>query len=262
MTSTRVWDRAGALPVPASDGRRRAELPALPADRLPSVAELFTFMRDAESRFGTLRLRIEEMTAGTSGESRSAMELVLRHPGQARVTTTEPDTDLAGPYEIWISDGESVRTYASAHRLGTTRPVRRRVVGLGDPDLPATSKVYVPVTPLPMETLVETFVHPAGFCQNVLATGTCQVTGTDVAAGREAVLLVCDHPRATELPAERPDYRLDLAVDRDTGIIVRLVESVADHVARLAEVTILQPDAVLPPSTFDFEFPEGTTFIY
>ena len=262
MTSTRLWDRAGALPVPAADGRRRAELPALPGQGLPSVAELFTFMRDAESRFATLRLRIEDRTAGTNGETRSAMDLVLRHRGHARVTTTEPDEGLAGPYEIWISDGETVRTYSSAHRLGTSRPVRRRVVGLGDPDLPASSKVYVPVTPLPMETLVETFVHPAGFCQNVLSTGVCHVGGADVVAGREALLLVCDHPRATELPAERPDYRIDLAVDRETGIVVRLVESVADHVSRFAEVTVLQPDAALPPSALDFEFPEGTTFIY
>lgn len=262
MTSTRLWDRAGALPIPAADGRRKAELPALPLEDLPAVAELFTFMRDAESRFATLRLRIEERTAAAGGETRSAMDLILRHPGHAKVTTTEPDAGLAGPYEIWISDGETVRTYASAHRLGTSRPVRRRVVGLGDPDLPPSSKVYVPVTPLPMETLVETFVHPAGFSQNVLSTGACEVVGTDVVAGREAVLLVCDHPRATELPGERPDYRVDLAVDRDTGVIVRLVESVADHVSRFAQVSVLQPDAALPPSAFDFDFPEGTTFIY
>ncbi len=262
MTSTRLWDRASALPVPLADGRRRPELPALPAEGLPSVGELFTFMRDAEARFETLRLRIEERTAGTSGETRGAMDLLLRHPGAARVTTTEPDAGLAGPYEIWISDGRTVRTYASAHGLGTTRPARRRVVGLGDPDLPASSKVYVPITPLPMETLVETFVHPAGFCQNVLSTGSCEVVGTDVVAGREVLLVVCDHPRATELPGERRDYRIDLAVDRETGLIARLVESMADHVARDAEVTVLQPDGPLPPSAFEFEFPEGTAFIY
>ncbi len=262
MTSTRLGDRAGALPAPAADGRRRAELPALPPDRLPSVAELFTFMRDAESRFRTLRLRIEEEAAGTSGAERTAMDLVLSHPGQAKVTTTEPEAGLAGPYEIWISDGKTVRTYASAHRLGTTRPVRRRLVGLGDPDLPPSSKVYVPITPLPMETLAETFVHPAGFCQNVLSTGDCAVLGPDLVAGREAVRLVCDHPRATELPGERPDYRIDVAVDLETGVIVRLVESVAEHISRFAEIAVLQPDAPLPPSAFDFAFPEGTTFIY
>ena len=43
-----------------------------------------------------------------------------------------------------------------------------------------------------METLPDTFVHPAGLCQNVLATGHCEVTGTDVVAGREAIVLVKD----------------------------------------------------------------------
>lgn len=262
MTSTRPGDRAGALPVQATDGRRRAELPALPAGGLPSVAELFTYMRDAEWRFRTLRVRIEERTASTGGETRTAMDLVLRHPGDAKVTTTDPDAGVGGSYEIWISDGETVRTYAAGHGLGTTRPVRRRVVGLGDPDLPPSSKVYVPLTPLPIETLVDTFVHPAGFCQNVLSTGACEVVGTVVVAGREALVLVCDHPRTTELPGERPDFRIELAADRDTGLIVRLVESVADHVSRFAEVTVLQPDAALPASAFDFTFPEGTTFIY
>jgi outer membrane lipoprotein-sorting protein len=262
MTSTRLWDRASALPVATTAGRRRPELPALPPDRLPSVAELFTFMRDAESRFDTLRLRIEERTAVAGGEAVAAMDLVLRHPGDAKVTTTDPRAGLEAPYEVWISDGETVRTYASAHRLGTIRPVRRRLVGLGDPDLPATSKVYLPITPLPMETLVETFVHPAGFCQNVLATGACAIVGTDDVAGREAIVVVCDHPRAAELPAERPDYRVELAVDRDTGLVVRMIESVAEHVSRAAEVTVVQPDVALPPSTFEFSFPEGTTFIY
>ncbi len=262
MTSTRLWDRAGSLPVPAPDGRRRAELASLPADRLPSVEELFTFMRDAEARFGTLRLRIEERVETTAGESRSAMDLVLRHPGQAKVTTTDPDAGIGAPYEIWISDGQTVRTYASAHGLGTDRPVRRRIVGLGDPDLPPSSKVYVPITPLPMETLVETFVHPAGYCQNVLATGACSVVGTAIHGGREAIVMVCDHPRATELPGDRPDYRIELAVDRDTGVIVRLAESIGGGVTRSAEAVVLQPDAPLPPSAFEFSFPEGTTFIY
>lgn len=262
MTSTRLWDRAGSLPVPAPDGRRRAELPALPPERLPSVAELFTFMRDAEARFLTLRLRIEERTLSAVGETMTAMDLILRHRGFARVTTTDPDAGVAGTYVVWLSDGENVRSYAAAHRLGTIRPVRRRVVGLGDPDLPPSSKVYVPLTPLPVETLVETFVHPAGYCQNVLATGECAVIGSDLVAGREAIVLSCDHPRTTELPAEHPDYRIEIAIDRETGLIVRLVESVAEHVSRSAQATVVQPDATLPPTAFEFAFPEGTTFIY
>ena len=58
MSSTRLWDRAASLPVPV-DGRHRPELASLPAG-LPDVDTLFTFARDAELRFETLRMRIEE----------------------------------------------------------------------------------------------------------------------------------------------------------------------------------------------------------
>lgn len=66
MTSTRLWDRAAALPALA-DGRRLPEIVSLPA-HLPTVGELFDFMRDAELRFATLRMRIVER-AQTTGKS-------------------------------------------------------------------------------------------------------------------------------------------------------------------------------------------------
>ena len=84
-------------------------------------------------------------------------------PGDARVTTTEPHRGTAGNYELWLSDGEMVRTYSAPHKLGTNRPVRHTIRGL-DRRTPATSRarrcVYEPLTPLPMETLPDTFVHP------------------------------------------------------------------------------------------------------
>jgi len=58
------------------------------------------------------------------------------------------------------------------------------------------------VTALPMETLPDTFVHPAGFCQNVLATGICAVLGTELVTEREAILLTCDHPRTIEMAGD------------------------------------------------------------
>ena len=260
MTSTRLWDRAGALPVPV-DGRRRAEIVALPAG-LPSVPDLFDFMRDAELRFATLRMRIVERAQTTRGEESTTLEVAVRHPGQAKVTTTrEADAGKAG-YEIWISDGELVRTYAAAHRLGTQRPVRNRPRGLDDRDLPGTSKVYEPLTALPMETLPESFVHPAGLCQNVLATGRCKVTGSERVGAREVVLLECDHPRATEVAADRPDYHLSIAVDRETGVILRFIESVGGRITRQAEVVDFEPDASFPPSALEFVFPSGTTMLY
>jgi outer membrane lipoprotein-sorting protein len=260
MTDTRLWDRAAVLPA-RPDGRRLPEVATLPATQ-PTVAELFDFMRDAELRFATLRMRIEERAQTARGEETTAMDVSLRHPGDARLTTTRAGDAGKADYEIWISDGDLVRTYSGVHRLGTQRPVRNRPRGLDDPDLPGTSKVYDPLTALPMETLPETFVHPAGYCQNVLATGRCTVTGADVVNGREAILLECDHPRTTELPGDRPDFHISIAVDRETGVILRLVETIGGQTTRDAEVVELSPDAPLPPAVFVFVFPTGTTMLY
>jgi outer membrane lipoprotein-sorting protein len=264
MTSTRLWDRASDLPVPA--GRRRPpELVALPADGLPSLDELFTFMRDAELRFDTLRIRIEERSFTTRGEHLVVVDAAVRHPKDARVMTTEPHRGTAGNYEIWISDGQTVRTYSAPHKLGTERPVRRAVQGVSGrdaEDLPGASRVYVPLTALPMETLPDTFVHPAGYCQNVLSTGDCRVVGLGDVSGRETVVLECDHPRTIEMTADRPDFRILVNVDRADGVILRLEESIGGKVTRDAQVTDYAPDATLAPNTFDFTFPTGTTMLY
>ena len=132
----------------------------------------------------------------------------------------------------------------------------------GQLNLPGTAQVYEPLTGLPMETLAETFVHPAGYCQNVLATGRCTVTGSEVINGREAVVVRCAHPRAIEMVADRPDFAIEVWVDRDTGVIMRLVETIAGDTTRDAQVVAFEPDAALQPSTFEFVFPTGTTMLY
>jgi hypothetical protein len=260
MSSTRLWDRAAALTVPSAD-RRRPEIVAL-APRTPTLDELFTFMRDAELRFETLLMRIEERTFGTRGEQLVAIDVALRHPGHARVTTTEPGPGVGTSFETWISEGETVRTYSRLHRLGTQRPVRPTVRGLDDGDLPGTSRVYRPLTALPMETLPDTFIHPAGYCQNVLATGRTWISGTDIVRGREAIVIQSDHPRSTELAADRPDFHIEVGVDPFEGVILRLVESIGGEITRAAEAVAFQPDAPLPPATFEFDFPAGTTMLY
>jgi outer membrane lipoprotein-sorting protein len=259
MASSGPWDRAALVPV--RRGEKRAEVAALPFEQ-PTFDELFTFMRDAERRFETLKLRIEERTYGARGAQVATIDVALRHPGHARVVTTAPGARAAGHSEVWISDGEIVRTYSAAHRLGTSRPVRNRPRGLDPRAYPGRSTVYEPITPLPMETLAELFVHPAGYCQNVLATGECWISGTERVAGRAAIVVECDHPRTVEREVDRPDYHVQLAVDRLDGIVTRLVESVGNELTRVAEVTYLEPDAALPATTFDFEFPEGTTILY
>jgi hypothetical protein len=260
MSSSRLWDRAANLPVP-TDGRLLPELASL-SEELPSVDELFTFARDAELRFETVRMRIEERAVMATGEQSTVIDVAVRHPGHARVTTTRPGVGAAAIYETWVSDGETVRTYSAEHRLGTERPVRRTVAGLDDPDLPGMSSVYRPLTALPMETLADTFVHPAGFCQNVLATGRCWVSTTTELAGREAIVLECDHPRTIEIAADRPDHHLQVTFDRAIGAIVHLVETIGGLTTREGVVLELSPDAALPPSIFDFSFPTGTTLIY
>ena len=259
MTSTRLWDRAASLPVAAGE-RRRPEISALPSE-MPSLETLFTFMRDAELRFQAMRMRIEERTFTAGGEQLTTIDVALRHPGRARVTTTLPGHGTAANYEVWVGDGEIVRTYSGIHRLGTQRPVRNRPRGL-DSDFPGTARVYEPLTALPMETLPETFVHPAGYAQNVLATGRCWISGTDAVAGREAIVIECDHPRAVEMSADRPDFHVQVAVDRGDGVVLRLIETIAGDVTRAAEATTYQPDAPIPASTFEFDFPEGATLLY
>jgi hypothetical protein len=260
MVTTHAWDRAAALVVPV-DGRRLPEIVSLPAG-LPTVGELFDFMRDAELRFATLRLRIEERAHTTGGEATTTMEVALRHPGHVKVTTTRAGRAGKADYEIWISDGDLVRTYASAHTLGTQRPIKIGPRGLHDRDFPGSSLVYEPVTALPTETLPDTFLHPAGLCQNVLATGRCTVIGSEVVSGREAVALQCDHPRTTEMIGDRPEFQISIAADRETGVILRLIESMGGVVTRHAEVIEIAPDAPLAPSTFQFVFPTGTTMLY
>jgi hypothetical protein len=260
MTSTRLWDRAAALPVPA-DGRRRAEIASLRGD-VPTLDELFTFMRDAELRFATLRMRIEERTFGSRGEQVVVMDVAVRHPGFARVTTTDSATGMGGNFETWISDGDVVRTYSKVHHLGTSRPVRAMVRGLDDSDFPGASQVYRPLTALPAETLPEAFVHPAGYCQNVLGTGRTWISGTEVIRGREAIVVQSQHPRAVEMQADRPDFEIEIAADRDTGAILRLIERIGGDVTRDAEAVIFEPDAPLPAATLEFHFPAGTTMLY
>jgi hypothetical protein len=257
--ATRIWDRAALVPV--RRGELRPEIVALPAG-LPTVEELFTFARDAERRFQTLKMRIEERTYGGRGEQVVTMDIAVRHPGHARVVTTERGAGPKGGHELWISDGELIRTYNAGHRLGTSRPVRNRPRGLDPRQYPGFATVYEPITALPMETLAELFVHPAGYCQNVLATGPCWVSGTDRVADREVVVVECDHPRAVETSVDRPDYHVQVAFDRLDGVVSRLVESVGDEVTRVAEAVYLEPDATLPATTFEFEFPEGTNLLY
>ena len=151
--------RRPARPV---DGRRLPEIAALPAG-LPTVAELFDFMRDAELRFATLRLRIEERAGTARGEDVTTMDTVLRHPGEAqghddparrRRSRRLRDLDLGRRARPDLLERPPARDAAA----GPQPAARPRRSGL--PGTVARSTSRSP--PLPTETLPDTFVHPAG----------------------------------------------------------------------------------------------------
>ena len=243
----------------------RPALPALvvaPAPDAPSLTDLFVFMRDAESRFATLRMRLEDRTLGSDGERAEYHEVWLRHPGQAKVVTRFDALAARGASRVWVSDGVTIRTYDSRSRTSSVRPVRNRVRGATDPALPTFGQVYEPLTELPAESLPNTFIHPHGLCRNVLATADLSLLGTARVNTREIYLLRADHPRTTKILIDRPDHYLEVGVDRLTGIVVLLVEHVGDQVTRRAEVTALEPDAAIGDDAFVLHISEDVRSIF
>jgi hypothetical protein len=229
----------------------------------PSLEELFAFMSEAELRVQSLRMRLVERTLTARGEETVTSELVLRHPGQARVTRRAGDDPLGRAYDVWSSDGSAVTTFDAADQTASVRPVRRSVLGATDPRLPRFAQLHVPLTLLPPDTLVDTFVHPAGFVRQVLLSGPVTLEGTaPLAGGREAFLLRCVHPRSTAVLTDRPDRWLEIGVDRQTGLLLRLVEHVGEVVTRDAEVTSLEVDPPIPDEAFIVHLPEDIRMIF
>ena len=240
---------------------RTADVPVLP-ETMPALNELFSFMAQAELRFGSLRMRIVDRQVTALGEEAVTHDVWLRHPGSAKVVTTRGDTS-DGDYDVWVSNGETVNTFSALGRTATQRRAPRMPVGADDPDLPRRSRVYVPQTALPAETVVDTFVHPNGFCRNVLSTGAVYRRGTAaLAGGREQMLLRCDHPRASHLLLDRPDHWLEVGVDSQTGMILLLAEHVGDRMTRHAEATSVRLDEVIPDSAFTIHTSSDTRTIY
>ena len=71
----------------------------------------------------------------------------------------------------------------------------------------------------------------------------------------------CDHPRTIGIAADRPDHEIQVSFDRETGLVVRLIETIAGAATRDERVTSLVPNAELTPATFQFAFPSGATLI-
>ncbi len=253
-------------PAPAQDSQSSltptsADLPVLP-ESMPALNELFSFMAQAELRFDSLRMRIVDRQTTSHGDESVTHDVWLRHTGLAKVVSNRGEQS-DGDYEVWTSDGEMTRTFSALGRTATERRAPHMPVGADDPDLPRFSKIYRPRTALQPETVVDTFVHPNGFCRNVLLTGAVYRRGTaSVAGGREAILLRCDHPRTSQLLLDRPDHWLELGVDAQTGLILLLVEHVGERITRHAEVTSVRIDEVIPDSAFTIHASSDTRTIY
>lgn len=240
---------------------RAPEQATLPADAR-EIEELFRFMEEAELRFQTLRMRIVERQFTTHGEESVTHDVWLRHPGLAKVVSTR-GASSEGDYDVWVSDGQTLRTYNALGNTATQRRVPTRPVGVLDRDLPQFARVYAATTALQAETIADTFVHPHGFCRNVLASGVVSMRGTAALAdGREAILLRCDHPRVSHVLLDRPDHWLEIGVDVQTGTLLLLVEHVGDRITRDAQATIVRLDEVIPDSAFTVHVSADTRTIY
>lgn len=249
-----------AAPPPPLPALRPAEQATLPTTQ-PELAELFAFMAEAELRFETLRMRIVDRRVTTHGDETETYDIWLHHPQRAKVVTNR-----GGPidrdFDVWLLDGEEVRTYDAKGNTATTRRLPVRPVGVTDPDLPAFARVYVPVTPLPAESMADTFIHPHGFCQNVLRSGVVYRRGTAELSGREAILLRCNHPRIAHVLTDRPDHWLEVGVDMQTGVILLLAEHVSDQVTRHAAVTSVAFDEPLPAGAFELHVSADARRLY
>jgi len=243
----------------------RPPLPAVVAlgPDAPRPIELFDFMAEAELRFSSLRMRIVQRLWNARGEDVETIEVAIRHPGLARVVRRREADGVSRDYDVWVTDGQVVKTLDARSGTASVRPVPSRVVGATDPGLPDLSRVRVPRTPLPPDTVAETFVHPRGFCRNVLATGLVTMMGSvSLMREREAILLRCDHPRTNHLLNDRPDRWLEVGVDRATGLILLLADHIGDRLTRHAAVDDLELDPVLPDETFTVHLSNDVRMIY
>ena len=108
---------SSTVPVHTSEATLAPVVSALPGG-LPTLDQLFAFAADAERRARTLRLRIEDRSVTTSGESLTRTEILVDRP-RARVTTS-----TGSAYEVWATDGSVIEQYNAASNTATRRPHR------------------------------------------------------------------------------------------------------------------------------------------
>jgi hypothetical protein len=249
------------LPVVAQERPSTPALVAL-AEDAPSIERLFVFSRDAELRVRTVRMVIEERAATARGDELVRHEVLIRNPGLARVTSRRSSDPLARDYEVWIGDGDTVRTYRAADRVASVRPARPSVVGAQRSDLPPFARTRPVLTALPAGSIADSFVHPHSLFRNVLVTGPLSIAGTLEIAGREALVVRARHPRTSQVLVDRPDRWVDVGIDRASGFVTLLSEHVGEVETRRAEVTQLEIDGEVPDSAFRLHLGSDVRMLY
>jgi hypothetical protein len=232
------------------------------ADDAPSLEALFLFAREAELRVRSLRMDIDERLLTARGEESIRYETQLRHPGMARVTTLRDGSALSDDYDVWISDGRTVRTYEASTRVASERPLGRHVDGVSDGTLPLFAQQRAPITALPPGSLPDAFVHPHGLFRNILVTGPLAVVGTRDILGDVAWVVRAEHPRTAKVLVDRPDRSIEVGIGRDNGFLLSLTERVGDTVTRHAQVSRLDLDPVISDTAFELHVPDDARRLY
>jgi hypothetical protein len=232
------------------------------ADDAPDLEALFSFAREAELRVRTLRMTIEDRSVTARGSEVVTTEVLLQHPGRARVTTRRGSGPMSNDYDVWLSDGETATSFQARPNLVSMRRLPARLAGSDEPGLPPFARQYVPLTRLPAGSLAETFIHPHGLFRNVLVTGPLAVVGVQPVAGREAIVVRSRHPRTAKVLLDRPDRSVEVGIARDSGFVVLLTERIGETVTRHAEATALELDPTLFESTFELRLPADVRRLY
>jgi hypothetical protein len=169
---------------------------------------------------------------------------------------------MSRDYEVWIGDGETVRTYRAMDRLASVRAARTGVVGSDRAGLPPWARTRPVLTQLPAGSLADTFVHPHNLFRNVLVTGPVEVLGALEVAGREAVVVRARHPRTSKVLVDRPDRWVDVGIDRSSGFVTLLAEHVGEAETRRGEVTALDLDPDIPDEVFQLHLGSDVRMLY
>jgi hypothetical protein len=232
------------------------------AEATPDLEALFGFAREAELRVRSLRMIIDDHMVTARGAQTVRHEILLRHPGRARVTSRRSLEPLSREYDVWLSDGETVTTFRAADRVASVRPARSQVVGTNGPGLPGFAQQYEPLTALPTGSLADTFIHPHGLFRNVLVTGPLAEVGLREVAGHEAIVVRAEHPRTAKVLVDRPDRSVEVGIGRDIGFVLYLTERVGGTVTRQAEVTSLELDPSIHDEAFVLRLPADVRMVY